>query len=63
MRKRPWAFVQSGRRIFETPSSGYQLKESMAAYGMPNSDRTEEENSAMAVKNAISWKQEDALEW
>ncbi len=45
-----------GRRIFETPPSGYQLKESMAAYGRPNSDRAEEENSAMAITNAISWK-------
>lgn len=45
-----------GRRIFETPAAGYQLKESMAAYGSTNSDRAEEENSAMTVTNTIPWK-------
>ena len=52
-----------GRRVFETPATEYQLKESIAEYGSTNSDRTEEENSAMAVTNAIPWKLEDGLEW
>ena len=52
-----------GRRIFETPATGYQLKEFIAAYGSTNSDRTEEENSAMAVTNTIPWKLKDGLEW
>jgi hypothetical protein len=52
-----------GRRVFKTPATGYQLKESIAAYGSTNSDWTEEENSAMAVTNTIPWKLEDGLEW
>ena len=52
-----------GRRVFETPATRYQLKESIAAYGSTNSDRTKEENSVMAVTNAIPWKLEDGLEW
>ena len=48
-----------GRRAFETPAAGYQLKESIAAYGRTNLYRTEEENSAIAVTNAIAWKWED----
>ena len=51
-----------GRRVFETPAAGYQLKESIAAYGSKNSYRTEEEKSAMSITNTIPWKQEDGLE-
>ena len=50
-----------GRRVFETPVAGYQLKESIAAYGSINLYRTEEEKSA--ITNAIPWKWEDGLEY
>ena len=51
-----------GRRVFETPAAGYQLKESIGAYGDADSDKTGK-NTAMPDTNTIPWKQEDALEW
>ena len=51
-----------GRRVFETPAVGYQLKESIAGYESTNSDRTEEEYLDMAVTNAIPLKWENGLE-
>ncbi len=51
-----------GRRVFKTAATGYQLKESIAGYGSIDSDRAEEENSAMPDKTAILWKWDDRLE-
>lgn len=52
-----------GRRVIETPVVGYQLKEFIAAYGSVNLNRTEEDNSAAVVTNAIPWQWEDGLEY
>ncbi len=50
-----------GRRALKTPATGYQLKESIAAYGIFDSDRTVN-NAVIPDTNAIPWKLEDSLE-
>ncbi len=50
-----------GRRTIKTPATGYQLKESIVAYGIIDSDRTAN-NPAIADTNAISWNLENFLE-
>jgi hypothetical protein len=48
-------------RTIKTPATGYQLKESIVAYGNIDTDRTAN-NSAIADTNTIPWKLENSLE-
>ena len=49
-----------GRRNIKTPATGYQLKESIVAYGNIDTDRTAH-NSLIADTNTIPWKLGNAL--
>jgi len=51
-----------GRRSIKTPATGYQLKESIAAYGIADSDQTAN-NSAIPDTNTIPWKLENSLDF
>jgi hypothetical protein len=42
--------------------AGYQLKESIAAYGSEATDQREEE-AGISDANTIPWKWDDSLEW
>ena len=51
-----------GRRALKTTGAGYQLKESIAAYGIIGPDRTGNK-AAIPATNTIPWMLEDSLEF